>query len=117
MFGARSASFMGRFTWVLAGVFMLAALLLTMISPWGEKSLTAEPTALQQETTALPPLGQEAVPAPVPEDLASPAQPEAALPAADATPAAAHTGDVQPTPVEAPAPAEPAPPAPTTPDS
>jgi hypothetical protein len=97
---------MGRFTWVLAGVFMLTSLLLTMISPWGEKGLHAEPTGLHGETTTLPPLGEEAVPAPVPEDLAAPASSEAAAP-----------GDAEPAPLEAPTPAEPTAPAPTTPDS
>jgi len=123
VFGSRSATFMGRITWVLAGVFMLTSLLLTMISPWGPKGLSAEPTGMQQETTALPPLGEEAVPAPVPQDLAPSAQPEAATSAPETSsaptgmPATTDVGESQPAPAEAPAHGEPTPPAPTTPDS
>ena len=58
VFGAQSATFIGRGTWVLAGVFMLTSLLLTLISPWGEMGRPPEATAPYEEPIASPPLGE-----------------------------------------------------------
>ena len=73
MFGARSATFIGRMTWVLAGVFMLTSLLLTMVSPWGKSGMETGSTILQEEPLAAPPLGESSQPAlpatnPLPDD-------------------------------------------------
>jgi preprotein translocase subunit SecG len=59
LFGAQSATFIGRATWVAAVVFMLTSLLLTMISPWGDGEMESGSSILQQEPIASPPLGQE----------------------------------------------------------
>ena len=74
VFGARSATLIGRLTWVLAGAFMATSLLLTMVSPWGDGSMDAGSTILQEEPIAAPPLGEPAqavTPAeiPVPEPV------------------------------------------------
>lgn len=63
VFGARSATFIGRFTWVLAAVFMLTSLLLTMVSPWGKTGVEAGSTILHEEPVATPPLGEATQPA------------------------------------------------------
>ncbi len=59
VFGARSATFIGRATWVLAAAFMLTSLLLTMISPWGISGPKRGSGILQEEPIASPPLGEE----------------------------------------------------------
>ena len=63
VFGAGSASFIGKMTWVMAGAFMVTSLLLTMISPWGNSGMRPESAVLHEEPVALPPLGEPAVPA------------------------------------------------------
>ena len=60
LFGAQSATFIGRATWVLAVAFMFTSLLLTMISPWGNGEVESGSGILQQEPIASPPLGEEA---------------------------------------------------------
>lgn len=74
VFGARSATFIGRGTWVLAAVFMLTSLLLTMISPWGKSGSQPGSGILQEEPIASPPLGEENYsivpePSPIPGDV------------------------------------------------
>ena len=63
VFGASSATFIGRITWVLAGAFMATSLLLAMISPWGANGgVQPESAVLHEEPLAMPPLGETAVP-------------------------------------------------------
>ncbi|GAB4341111.1 MAG: hypothetical protein Kow0099_17570 [Candidatus Abyssubacteria bacterium] len=52
IFGARSATLIGRLTWVLAGVFMATSLLLAMISPWGDLEAESGPAILEQAPVA-----------------------------------------------------------------
>jgi preprotein translocase subunit SecG len=54
VFGARSATFIGRLTWVLAGVFMATSLLLTIILPWEDKTAGPGGNILQEETAPQP---------------------------------------------------------------
>lgn len=63
VFGARSATLIGRITWVLAGLFMLTSLLLTMVSPWGGGRVETGSPILQEEPIAQPPIGESAQPA------------------------------------------------------
>jgi preprotein translocase subunit SecG len=70
VFGARSATFIGRLTWVLAAIFMACALILTKISPWGErgvesgsKILHEEPISQSQAPGATQPVAPETAPA------------------------------------------------------
>lgn len=63
VFGARSATFIGRFTWVLAAAFMLTSLLLTMISPWGGTGPETGSAILHEEPVATPPVGETTQPA------------------------------------------------------
>jgi preprotein translocase subunit SecG len=58
VFGARSATFIGRITWVLAAAFMITSILLTMISPWGKTGVETGSTILHEEPIAAPPLGE-----------------------------------------------------------
>jgi len=58
VFGARSATLIGRFTWVLAGVFLSTSLILTMISPWGKGGMESSSPVLQEEPIPTPPLGE-----------------------------------------------------------
>lgn len=58
VFGARSATLIGRFTWVLAGVFLTTSLVLTMISPWGKGGMESGSPILQEEPIPTPPLGE-----------------------------------------------------------
>jgi len=72
VFGTRSATFIGRITWVLAGLFMLTSVLLTIISPWGEQGTQTGTAILQQEPVAPTPAektGQPILPttSPLPE--------------------------------------------------
>ena len=54
VFGARSATFIGRLTWVLAGAFMATSLLLTIILP-GDRGATAPAgNILQEESVPQP---------------------------------------------------------------
>jgi len=74
VFGASSATFIGRITWVLAGAFMATSLLLAIISPWGASGVQPESAVLHEEPLAMPPLGETAVPAmpqssPIAEDV------------------------------------------------
>ncbi len=62
VFGARSATFIGRFTWVLAAAFMLTSLLLTMISPWHKAEGEKGSTILHEEPVATPPVGETTQP-------------------------------------------------------
>jgi len=57
MFGAGSATFIGRITWVMAGAFMATSLLLTMISPWGDGAVGSKSAILQEEPITALPLG------------------------------------------------------------
>ncbi len=75
VFGARSATFIGRMTWVCAGVFMATSLLLTMISPWGETGVEGGSSVLQEEPIAAPPLGEPTA-TPPPGGQAAPMAPE-----------------------------------------
>ena len=77
MFGARSASFIGKFTWVLAGTFMLTSLLLAIVNPFGTSGSEGKSAILQEEPIAMPPLGETPQPAlpgaaPSTEDVFSP---------------------------------------------
>lgn len=63
VFGASSATFIGRITWVMAGAFMATSLLLTMISPWGNDEARPGPALLQEEPVTAPPLGTTTEPA------------------------------------------------------
>ncbi len=58
VFGARSASLIGRFTWVLFALFLTTSLLLTMISPWGKGGMESGSPVLQEEALPTPPLGE-----------------------------------------------------------
>jgi len=58
VFGAQSASFIAKLTWVLAGSFMATSLLLAIISPWGEIGSEGKPAILQEEPIAQPPPGE-----------------------------------------------------------
>ncbi|RJP22902.1 MAG: preprotein translocase subunit SecG [Candidatus Abyssobacteria bacterium SURF_5] len=60
VFGARSATFIGRLTWVLAAVFMTTSLLLAIISPWGDQTAVPQSDILQEE--AVPPSPLQGVP-------------------------------------------------------
>lgn len=75
VFGARSATLIGRTTWVLAAAFMLTSLLLTKFSPWQEFGLEGAPSSiLQQEPAVMPPdqsSEQPVAPAPAGEPLSS----------------------------------------------
>ena len=62
MFGAQSATFIGRFTWALAGTFMLTSLLLAIISPFGGNGGEGTSAILQEEPIAQAPLGESAQP-------------------------------------------------------
>jgi preprotein translocase subunit SecG len=66
LFGAQSATFIGKATWVLAVAFMCTSLLLTMVSPWGGREAESGSSILQQEPIPSPPLGEES-PAVAPE--------------------------------------------------
>ena len=59
LFGAQSATLIGKATWVLAGLFMCTSLLLATISPWGRTGTHSESNILQEEPIASPPLGEE----------------------------------------------------------
>jgi preprotein translocase subunit SecG len=59
LFGAQSATFIGRATWVLAVLFMITSLLLTVISPWEKGGMQSQSGILQEEPIAAPPLGEE----------------------------------------------------------
>lgn len=50
VFGARSATLIGRLTWVLAALFMATSLLLTIISPYGETKGAPGTDILHEET-------------------------------------------------------------------
>ncbi|MBI4833141.1 MAG: preprotein translocase subunit SecG [Candidatus Lindowbacteria bacterium] len=70
VFGARSATFIGRLTWVLAGAFMATSLLLTVVSPRGNRGTSAGSSVLHEEPVALPPAGgapQQAQPGTIPQ--------------------------------------------------
>jgi preprotein translocase subunit SecG len=54
VFGARSATFIGRLTWVLAGVFMATSLLLTIILPWEDRTAGPGSDILQEEAAPQP---------------------------------------------------------------
>jgi preprotein translocase subunit SecG len=60
VFGARSATFIGRLTWVLFGVFLVTSLLLTVIPPWGAQTGAPRSDILQEE--AVPPPSEKGVP-------------------------------------------------------
>ncbi len=77
VFGAGSASFISRMTWVMAGAFMATSLLLTIISPYGDSGAVPGAAIFQEEPVALPPM--EGVP-------------ETAMPA-PATPAQGHVSE------------------------
>jgi preprotein translocase subunit SecG len=62
MFGAASATFIGKLTWVMAGAFMATSLLLTLIPISGNGGVVPEPAIIQEEPIATPPLGMPAVP-------------------------------------------------------
>jgi preprotein translocase subunit SecG len=74
LFGARSATLIGRLTWVLAGVFMATSLLLAMpnISPWGELGAESGPAVLERAPLAPAPVEESA---PAIPGAASQAQP------------------------------------------
>jgi preprotein translocase subunit SecG len=59
LFGAQSATLIGKATWVLAAAFMCTSLLLAMISPWEKSGSGSESKILQEEPIASPPLGEE----------------------------------------------------------
>jgi len=58
VFGAQSASFIGKLTWLLAGTFMLTSLLLAIISPYGNSGIEGGAAILQEEPVAEAPLGE-----------------------------------------------------------
>jgi preprotein translocase subunit SecG len=65
VFGARSASMIGRLTWVLFAVFLVTSLLLTMVSPWGDHTGAVRSDILQEEpvkSSTEPATSQQAVP-------------------------------------------------------
>jgi preprotein translocase subunit SecG len=72
LFGAQSANFITKATWVMAASFMVTSLLLTLISPWGSTGAQSESTVLQGEAVPLPPLGKEMLPM-QPEESPAPA--------------------------------------------
>lgn len=74
VFGARSATLIGRLTWVLAVIFMACALILTKISPWGKTETTGAGTnVLHEEPVTQPKAAETTLPA-MPSSGAAPAQ-------------------------------------------
>ncbi len=63
VFGASTASFIGKITWVMAGAFMATSLLLTLISPYGNDEASSGPAMLHEEPVTAPPLGTATEPA------------------------------------------------------
>ena len=57
VFGAGSASFITKMTWVMAGAFMTTSLMLTLISPWGGGSEAPGIAVMQEGPITAPPLG------------------------------------------------------------
>lgn len=57
VFGAGSATFIGRITWVMFAAFLTTSLLLTMISPYGDGGTTGSGAAGLEAVDTSPPLG------------------------------------------------------------
>jgi len=57
VFGAGSASFIGRITWVMFAVFLTTSLLLTIISPYDNGGTGSGAAGLETVTDTAPPLG------------------------------------------------------------
>lgn len=92
VFGARSATFIGRLTWALAGAFMATSLLLTVISPRGGRPTGTASGILHEEPVTLPPVGVPPAPLqPAAGGLPQQTQPAAALPAQTPTEPAGAT--------------------------
>ncbi|MBI5118100.1 preprotein translocase subunit SecG [Candidatus Poribacteria bacterium] len=93
VFGARSATFIGRLTWVLAGAFMATSLLLTVISPWGGRQAGTASGILHEEPVTLPPVGSPSgATQPTAGEWPQQTQPAAALPAQPPTEPAGTLG-------------------------
>lgn len=117
VFGARSATLIGRFTWVLAAVFLTTSLLLTMISPWGKGGMEGGSPALKEEALPTPPLGEpvhSALPETIPSADESPETSGVMPPAETSSVPAPATLPATPAPnAESPAQPEPEPQSPT----
>ncbi len=75
VFGARSATLIGRLTWALAAIFMACALILTKISPWGATETAGPGTnVLHEEPVTQPPQTSETTVPAVPSSGATPAE-------------------------------------------
>ena len=57
VFGAGSASFIGRITWVMFAAFLTTSLLLTIISPYDGDGTGSGAAGLHTVTDTVPPLG------------------------------------------------------------
>ncbi len=57
VFGAGSATFIGRITWVMFAAFLVTSLLLTLISPYKGNGAGPGAVGLEAVTGAAPPLG------------------------------------------------------------
>jgi preprotein translocase subunit SecG len=69
VFGARSASFIGRMTYALFAIFLATSLLLTIISPWRDR--TGAPKNILQEESVPPPSGSANTGQAAPDDALS----------------------------------------------
>lgn len=91
VFGAGSATFIGRITWVMFAAFLTTSLLLTLISPYGDGETGSGAAGLQAVTDMAPPLGTP---------------PESDLPGADQDFSGELGGELTPGAPTAPAPVE-----------